>query len=150
VGVSALLAAVIKAWKAVLGGSFTGVPAAVVLTLFSLPFLAGEGFGILMLYVSASAGVFVALISMIGVNVLFHRLLKAPTRAGRQQSPAYAPSWYSGPGVAGFSAAAFTSAFSSSFSSAISSSSTAPGSSSGSGGGGSSGGGGGGGGGGGW
>jgi predicted membrane protein DUF2207 len=62
----------------------------------------------------------------------------------------YSPSWYTGVGVAAFSAASFTSAFSSSFSTAVSSSSVAPGSSSGGGGGGSSGGGGGGGGGGGW
>ena len=70
----------------------------------------------------------------------------APGGSGR----GYSPSWYTGVGVAAFSAGAFTSSFSSSFSSAVSSSSTAPGSSSGGGGGGSSGGGGGGGGGGGW
>ncbi|HET9839049.1 MAG TPA: DUF2207 domain-containing protein [Candidatus Angelobacter sp.] len=70
----------------------------------------------------------------------------APGGSGR----GYSPSWYTGVGVAAFSAVAFTSSFSSSFSSAVSSSSSAPGSSSGGGGGGSSGGGGGGGGGGGW
>jgi Predicted membrane protein (DUF2207) len=79
----------------------------------------------------------------------FSQVLAQAAAAG-SSTRGYSPSWYSGVGIASFSAASFTSSFSSSFSSAVSSSSTAPGSSSGGGGGGSSGGGGGGGGGGGW
>ncbi len=62
----------------------------------------------------------------------------------------YSPAWFSGGGLAGFSAGQFASSFAGSFTSAVSSASSPPGSSSGSDGGGSSGGGGGGGGGGGW
>lgn len=62
----------------------------------------------------------------------------------------YSPAWFSGSGLAGFSAGQFATSLAGGFSSAVSSASSPPGSSSGSGGGGSSGGGGGGGGGGGW
>src|ERR1051326_3115715 len=80
----------------------------------------------------------------------FSEVLAQAAAAPGGSSGGYSPSWYSGAGMASFSALSFTSSFSSSFSSAVSASSTAPGSSSGGGGGGSSGGGGGGGGGGGW
>ncbi len=75
-------------------------------------------------------------------------LAKAATAPGG--SVGYAPIWFSGDSLTGFSAGDFASGLSGGFSSAVSSASSTPGSSSGSGGGGSSGGGGGGGGGGGW
>jgi uncharacterized membrane protein YgcG len=75
-------------------------------------------------------------------------LAQAATATGG--SVGYAPIWFSGDSLTGFSTGEFASSFSSGFSSAVSSASSSPGSSSGSGGGGSSGGGGGGGGGGGW
>jgi uncharacterized membrane protein YgcG len=80
----------------------------------------------------------------------FSQVLAAAAGASSQVGRGYAPSWYSGAGLATFSAAGFTSSFSDSFSSAVSSASAPASSSSGGGGGGSSGGGGGGGGGGGW
>ena len=43
----------------------------------------GEGFGIYTLFKFSSSGVFLVLIGTIALNVVFHRLLKAPTRAGR-------------------------------------------------------------------
>jgi len=80
----------------------------------------------------------------------FSQTLAQAATGSSSSGTAYYLSWYSGNGLPGFSAQAFTDSFSSSFTSAVSSSSTPPSSSSGSGGGGSSGGGGGGGGGGGW
>jgi hypothetical protein len=218
-GVYALVSSVIRAWKSVRAAGVLGVGQAGFLTLFTLPFVAGECVGLGVLIWACGVAAFGIIAATIGMNVLFHHLLKAPTLAGRalmdrvegfklfltavdgdrlqtlarpDKTPqlfegflpyafalgvehawaeqfsqvlaqaaaaggsgtgtctGYSPSWYSGGGLASFSATDFTSSFSSSFSSAISSSSTAPGSSSGSGGGGSSGGGGGGGGGGGW
>ncbi|HKF22572.1 MAG TPA: DUF2207 domain-containing protein [Candidatus Angelobacter sp.] len=217
VGVCALLFGVVRAWTGVLAQGALAIPGAFFLTLFSLPFLAGECFGVFMLWTGAGAAAVLVIFAGIGINLLFHYLLKAPTRAGRQlmdrvegfrmflkavdgdrlnrmsappsMTPelferflpyalalgvehawaqqfaqvlgaaagssgqtraSYAPSWYSGAGIAAFSASDFTSSFSSSFSSAVSSASAPASSGSGSGGGGSSGGGGGGGGGGGW
>jgi uncharacterized membrane protein YgcG len=217
VGVAALLFSVVHAWREVSAQGALAVPGAFGITLFSLPFLAGECFGIGMLWYGGGAAVVLVIFCGIALISLFHYLLKAPTHTGRQlmdrvegfrmflkavdgdrlnrmsappnktpelferflpyalalgvehawaqqfaqvlgaaagasgQSRAgYSPSFYSGAGIAAFSAADFTSSFSSSFSSAVSSASAPASSSSGSGGGGSSGGGGGGGGGGGW
>ncbi|HEY2235756.1 MAG TPA: DUF2207 domain-containing protein [Candidatus Angelobacter sp.] len=218
-GVYALVSSVIRAWKSVREAGVLGAGQAGFLTLFTIPFVAGECVGLGVLIWACGVAAFGIIAAIIGMNVLFHHLLKAPTLAGRalmdrvegfklfltavdgdrlqtlarpDKTPqlferflpyafalgvehawaeqfsqvlaqaaaaggsgtgtgtGYSPSWYSGGGLASFSATDFTSSFSSSFSNAISSSSTAPGSSSGSGGGGSSGGGGGGGGGGGW
>jgi hypothetical protein len=54
------------------------------LTLFSIPFLAGEGFGAYALYKFSGIPVFISVMLMLGGNVLFHFLLRAPTTAGRQ------------------------------------------------------------------
>ena len=82
-GVYALLTAVFKAWKATISGNPLAVAGAIVLTLFSIPFLGGECFGVFMLYQSAGLGMFIVIVSAIGANILFHQLLKARTRAGR-------------------------------------------------------------------
>jgi len=82
-GVYGLLTAVVKAWKATISGKPMAGIGAFVLTLFSLPFLAGECFGIYILYQSAGMGMFLVIVATIGANILFHQLLKAPTRAGR-------------------------------------------------------------------
>ena len=216
-GVTVLLVNVVRAWKQVITGhELSSVGGAIFLSLFSLPFLAGECFGLFMLYRAAGLPAFVVMFAAIATNALFHHWLKAPTRSGRRlmdridgfkmflkavdgdclqrmapppdKTPqmferflpcalalgveqawaeqfsqvlvaagtpshgggGYSPSWYTGGGIAAFSAVEFTSSFSDSFSGAVSSASTPASSSSGSSGGGSSGGGGGGGGGGGW
>jgi uncharacterized membrane protein YgcG len=56
---------------------------AVLLTLFSLPFVAGEFLGFWFLTKATSTAVAAILVATIGLHVLFHHLLKAPTRAGR-------------------------------------------------------------------
>ena len=57
---------------------------ALLLTLFTLPFLAGEGFGFFMLNMMSSSFVVAFLVASVALHILFHFLLKAPTSAGRQ------------------------------------------------------------------
>jgi uncharacterized membrane protein YgcG len=59
------------------------VSQAVLLTLFSLPFVAGELLGLWLLTKATSTAVAAILVATIALHVLFHHLLKAPTRAGR-------------------------------------------------------------------
>ncbi|HMK28133.1 MAG TPA: DUF2207 domain-containing protein [Terriglobales bacterium] len=86
-GVVALAVRVVGVWRTALHGGgkqalkFGG---AIFLTLFALPFLAGELFGIGMLVHSTSvlcASVFAILIA---ANFIYHELLKAPTHMGRE------------------------------------------------------------------
>lgn len=60
------------AWKSAMG-----------LTLFCLPFLAGEGFGAFMLARSSSPETAITLVASIVMAGVFLQLLKAPTAAGR-------------------------------------------------------------------
>lgn len=60
------------AWKSAMG-----------LTLFCIPFLAGEGFGAFMLARSSSPETAITLIASIVMAGIFLQLLKAPTAAGR-------------------------------------------------------------------
>lgn len=86
-GVYFLLGQVFQSWRDVLrkrGGSKAAAGGgAIFITLFSLPFLAGEVFAIYMLGNSITPAVIVIMLVAAGVNFLFHYLLKAPTRAGR-------------------------------------------------------------------
>jgi hypothetical protein len=85
-GVTALMAQVISSWRTAFRGGGNGLLAgsgALFLTLFSLPFVAGEIGGIYMLGQSTSALVVFFLIATIFINYLFYHLLKSPTRAGR-------------------------------------------------------------------
>ena len=82
-GVYALVSSVIRAWRSVRTEGVLGAGQAGFLTLFSLPFLAGECVGLGMLYWSCGAAAAGMIAAAIGINVLFHHLLKAPTLAGR-------------------------------------------------------------------
>ena len=84
-GVVMLLLMVVASWKAALsgGGGAAAKGGALFLTLFSVPFLAGEVFGISMLARTSSLSVVGLLALVVFLNVLFHYLLKAPTHAGR-------------------------------------------------------------------
>ena len=53
-------------------------------TLFALPFVVGEGFGIYVLGESLGFGFVLLLLTVIGTNYAFYNWLKAPTRAGRK------------------------------------------------------------------
>ncbi len=86
VGVTGLLMQVISRWKSALrrnGNSFLSGGGALFLTLFSLPFIAGEIGGIYMLGYATSALMVFFLLGAVFINYLFYHLLKAPTRAGR-------------------------------------------------------------------
>ncbi len=87
VGVFFLVSQVIQAWRGVLRGVTDSKAAAAggatFLTLFSLPFIAGEVFAILTLGTALTPAVVVILLVVAAVNFLFHHLLKAPTSAGR-------------------------------------------------------------------
>jgi uncharacterized membrane protein YgcG len=82
-GVYALLSSVVRAWRSVRTEGVLGAGQAGFLTLFSLPFLAGECFGLAMLFFACGAAEFGVIVATIGINVIFHHLLKAPTLAGR-------------------------------------------------------------------
>ncbi|MFZ0967043.1 MAG: DUF2207 domain-containing protein [Candidatus Acidiferrales bacterium] len=84
--VTALVVSVSHLWTSAfqgghLKGALTGQ--AIFLTLFSLPFVAAEFFGIGFLAMATSVVVVLGLVATIALHVLFHFLLKRPTRAGR-------------------------------------------------------------------
>ncbi|HKD14553.1 MAG TPA: DUF2207 domain-containing protein [Candidatus Angelobacter sp.] len=84
VGVGALLHAVARAWKAARANKVLGGAGAMGITLFTIPFLIGEIAGLGALTWAISVVGLLVIVLLIGSNVLFHHLLKAPTRAGRQ------------------------------------------------------------------
>jgi uncharacterized membrane protein len=82
-GVYALVSSVIRAWKSVRTAGVLGTGQAVFLTLFSIPFAIGECIGLGVLIWASGLAAFSLIAAAIGMNVLFHHLLKAPTLAGR-------------------------------------------------------------------
>jgi hypothetical protein len=87
VGCAVLAVQVGRAWREFARGAgsrFVSLPRAVFLTLFSLPFFAGEVFAAGLLFWQGSVLFALVLIGLAGLNVLFHYLLKAPTSAGRR------------------------------------------------------------------
>jgi uncharacterized membrane protein YgcG len=81
VGVFVLCAAVVSAWRGAKGVLAAG--GAVFITLFALPFIAGEMFGIGMLVAIAGVAFAIAVVALIATNLLFRYLMKAPTKTGR-------------------------------------------------------------------
>ena len=78
VAVIFLIRQVIYLWKS------GPVGRAILMSLFALPFIAGEFAGIGMLLFSSSISVIVILIAVVFLNCLFYYLLKAPTISGRK------------------------------------------------------------------
>jgi uncharacterized membrane protein YgcG len=83
VGVAALLFGVIHAWREVRAQGALAVPGALFLSLFSVPFVAGECIGIGVLWYGGGGAVVILIFAGVALVGLFHYLLKAPTRAGR-------------------------------------------------------------------
>ncbi|MBI1941203.1 MAG: DUF2207 domain-containing protein [Acidobacteria bacterium] len=86
VGVFFLLSQAINLWRGVGSAGrikFGSLGAALFMTAFSLPFLAGEVAGLYFLATATSAAVIIILLVTAFANYLFHYLLKAPTHAGR-------------------------------------------------------------------
>ena len=82
-GVYMLVSSVIRAWKSVRTEGILGAGQAGFLTLFSIPFVIGECLGLGMLIWACGLAATGVIAAAIGLNVLFHHLLKAPTLAGR-------------------------------------------------------------------
>jgi uncharacterized membrane protein YgcG len=83
VGTFALLNSVRRAWQGVKAGGVPAAAGALFITLFSIPFVCGEIFGLVMLTFFASVPAFLVIVCLLATNVLFHHLLRAPTRVGR-------------------------------------------------------------------
>lgn len=76
---------VISAWRAAISiGGFKAWGKALGPTLFCLPFFAGEVFGLGFFSSAVSPLATVLFVLIIFINILFHYLLKAPTRTGRR------------------------------------------------------------------
>ncbi len=82
-GVYMLVSSVVRAWKSVRTEGVLGAGQAGFLTLFSIPFVVGECVGLGMLIWACGLAATGLIAASIGINVLFHHLLKAPTLAGR-------------------------------------------------------------------
>jgi uncharacterized membrane protein YgcG len=88
IGVVVLLFVVVHLWKVVFtgwgaAGKKGAIGAALVMTLFSIPFFGGEVVGLYAL-AHASPALVLTLGGVVFVNVLFYHLLKAPTMLGRK------------------------------------------------------------------
>ena len=83
-GVFFLFSSVLSSWKQFFfKGKLKSFRQALFNTLFALPFLAGEIFGLFMLNKSTSISFIFFLVLIMFVNTLFYQLLKAPTIKGR-------------------------------------------------------------------
>jgi len=79
IGVTALGLGVVNAWR-----TSGNIVAALGLTIFALPFFAGELFGLGVLAYATSILFLVLVVGLIFINMLFYHLLKAPTALGRR------------------------------------------------------------------
>jgi uncharacterized membrane protein YgcG len=85
-GVIVLIVIVVRAWKDVFEGrgKASSAVGALFITFFSIPFFAGEAFGLYGLWNNTSPVLMASLAAMVAMNILFHHLLKAPTLLGRR------------------------------------------------------------------
>lgn len=82
IGVFALGTKVWLAWRSV--DSIPDVIGALFISLFALPFVGAEVAALVVLGTEVTPALPVVIVAAIVINGLFHQLLKAPTRAGRQ------------------------------------------------------------------
>ena len=82
VGVVVLLSSVRKAWRQPAGVATSA--AALFLTLFALPFVAGELVGIGAFFLIAGVGFGLVVVALVATNIAFFEWLKAPTVEGRK------------------------------------------------------------------
>jgi uncharacterized membrane protein YgcG len=83
-GCFALVLQTIRAWQTVFSGGFIKKSGAVGVTLFTLPFVGFEFFGMWAFSSMASPMAVVVLFLIVAVNYLFYHLMKAPTIYGRR------------------------------------------------------------------
>jgi uncharacterized membrane protein len=84
--VSALLFTVFKSWRTALAGKVKGaaIGGAIFITLFSIPFVLGQILGLFFLSQTGSFLLVIAIVMIALINIIFHHLLKAPTKLGRK------------------------------------------------------------------
>ena len=77
---------VFKTWRSALAGKAKGAAfvGAIFITLFAIPFVAGQVLGLFLLSESGSALLILGIVVIAIINIVFHHLLKAPTRLGRK------------------------------------------------------------------
>jgi len=86
IGVIAMVYAVLKVWRTLVLSSsarYASVATAIFFTLFSLPFFAGEVFGLFGFMQATSPWTVLVLVAVIFINYFFYHLLKAPSQTGR-------------------------------------------------------------------
>ncbi|MRR55908.1 MAG: DUF2207 domain-containing protein, partial [Deltaproteobacteria bacterium] len=87
VGCALLVYRAFSLWKAALTGTsqkFLSFIMALFTSLFALPFLAGEGFGLWVFANATSIPAVLSIFTIVLLNILFYHLMKAPTIKGRQ------------------------------------------------------------------
>ncbi len=87
IGVAILLFTVFKAWRGVVAKGKVrvgGILSALFITMFSIPFVAGEIFGLFLLAEEGSPLLIFVIGAIALANVIFYHLLKAPTLLGRK------------------------------------------------------------------
>jgi uncharacterized membrane protein YgcG len=87
IAVAALLVQAGQRWREALwqrSGRALHVFSALTASLITIPFAAGEAFGLYAFAAMTTPAIVAMLLVLAGLNLLFHYLLKAPTRAGRQ------------------------------------------------------------------
>ena len=86
-GVGVLVHTSVKLWRNALAAShvrYASMTSAIFMSLFSIPFIAGELFGLYALSLAASLAIMPIILAIVFTNYLFHHLLKAPTPPGRK------------------------------------------------------------------
>lgn len=84
VGTGWLLVFLVRQWRLALGGAgFGHVFGALFGTAFAMPFVGGWLFGVFALSQAVGPAAAVFLVAALGLNILFFRLLRAPTAIGR-------------------------------------------------------------------
>lgn len=86
-GCAMLVYRAFKLWKAALTGASNQAASfimALFMSLFSLPFLAGEGFGLWVFASATSIPAVLCIFTIVLLNILFYHLMKAPTIRGRR------------------------------------------------------------------
>jgi uncharacterized membrane protein len=83
-GTSFLVNNVIKAWKSAFTTKGSSKGTALATTWFAIPFVGGEFFGLFIFTALTSVLTVLLILIVIFINILFYRLLKAPTILGRR------------------------------------------------------------------
>jgi uncharacterized membrane protein len=86
-GVAAILMQVVSLWKSVASGGKQSrllIFRAAFLSLFAIPFVVAEIGGIVAFTLATSVFVIIVMAMMVFINILFYRLMKAPTLVGRK------------------------------------------------------------------